>query len=417
MAERNNRTVEARGSIPLTSTRMADTTRPLRSVEGAAVTLANWRVAPHNRWGLAHMREVVPSANVARDPDRVSPLRVDVHDGLADLEFAVDGRRRTVRSWMAESDGDGLLVLHDGVIVHEEYASTLTPVATHLLFSVTKSVTGVLAGLVVDRCGLSVDARVGEIIPEVASSGFGDATVRDLLDMRVSIDYDEIYDDSTGMMARYREAIGWLPPTDPANPPDLHGYLASMGRRDGRHGGAFRYLSPISDMLGWVCERAAGRPYAEMLSEWIWAPMGAWCSADIAVDRLGAPRTAGGLAATLRDMGRFTEMVRNGGVADGRQVVPASWIDDLLTGGDPEAWRGNEYESMLPPGGRYRSQWYLTDARGSQAVAVGIHGQWLWFDRDRAVTIVKVSSRPDASNDWSDAVEQAMFAAIASAVA
>ncbi|MFM8312466.1 MAG: serine hydrolase domain-containing protein [Ilumatobacteraceae bacterium] len=395
---------------------MADSTRPLRFVEGAAVTLANWRVAPHNRWGLAHMREVVPSANVARDPDRASPLPVDLRDGLGDVEFTVDGTRRTVRSWMDESDGDGLLVLRDGEIVHEEYASTLSPVATHLLFSVSKSVTGILAGLVVDRCGLSVDDLVGDVVPEAAASGFGDATIRDLLDMRVSIDYDEVYDDSTGMMARYREAIGWLPPSDPSNPPDLHGYLSAMGRRAGAHGGAFRYLSPISDMLGWVCERAAGRPFAEMLSEWVWAPMGAWCSADIAVDRLGAPRTAGGLAATLRDMGRFTEMVRNGGVADSRRVVPAAWIDDLLTAGDPAAWRGNEYESMLPPGGRYRSQWYLADERGTQAMAVGIHGQWLWFDRDLGVTVVKLSSRPDASNDWSDAVEQAMFAALASAV-
>ena len=119
---------------------------------------------------------------------------------------------------------------------------------------------------------------------------------------------------------------------------------------------------------------------------------------------------------TLRDMARLTEMVRNGGVADGRRIVPAAWIDDILTNGDPQAWRGNTFESMLPPGGRYRSCWYLSDGRGSQTMAAGIHGQWLWFDRDREVTVVKFTSRPDASNDAHDVVEQAMFAALAAAV-
>ena len=115
-------------------------------------------------------------------------------------------------------------------------------------------------------------------------------------------------------------------------------------------------------------------------------------------------------------MARLTEMVRNGGVADGRRIVPAAWIDDILTNGDPQAWQGNTFESMLPPGGRYRSCWYLSDGRGSRTMAAGIHGQWLWFDRDREVTVVKFTSRPDASNDAHDVVEQAMFAALAAAV-
>ena len=200
--------------------------------------------------------------------DRTSLLPVAVRPGLIDVEFATpDGTRRTVGSWLLESDADGLIVLHRGTVLLEHYAGVLTPTANHLLFSVTKSVTGLLTGLVVDRCGLDPDARVGSVVPEVAAGGFGDATVRDLLDMRVSIDFDEIYDDTYAPMARYRESTGWLPPRDPAHPEDLRHFLASMDRRDGAHGGAFRYLSPIIDMLGWVCETAAGRPYGELVGE------------------------------------------------------------------------------------------------------------------------------------------------------
>lgn len=381
------------------------------------VTLSNWRVAPFNRWGIHHMREVVPTAPVHRDPDRIWQLPVALQRGLGDVEFTTsDGTRRTVDGWLTESSADGLIVLKDGVIVHEQYAGYLTPVTNHLLFSVTKSVTGLLTGLVVDRCGLDPDALVGDLIPEAGSSGYADCTVRHVLDMTVSLDFDEVYDDTNEAMRNYREASGWLPPADPAQPRDMRSFLAGLGRRAGDHGRAFRYLSPNTDMLGWICERVAGRPAAAMLGEWLWAPMGAQCSADLAVDRLGAPRTAGGLAATLRDMARLTEMVRCGGVADGRQVIPAWWIDDILTKGDPDAWRGFGFEGMLPDGGNYRSQWYVSDANGSQAMGAGIHGQWIWFDRGLGVTIAKLTSRPAASDTTADEAEPACYAALAAAV-
>jgi CubicO group peptidase (beta-lactamase class C family) len=71
--------------------------------------------------------------------------------------------------------------MKDGEIVHEQYAGHLTPTTTHLMFSVTKSVTGLVTGLVVDRCGLDPTSLVGDILPEAADSGFGDCTVRDVL--------------------------------------------------------------------------------------------------------------------------------------------------------------------------------------------------------------------------------------------
>jgi CubicO group peptidase (beta-lactamase class C family) len=381
------------------------------------VTLANWRTAPFNRWGIHHMRELMPTAAVRRDPDRVWALPVRLVDGLGDVTFtAGDGRTRTVHDWLRESCGDGLLVIRDGTIVHEEYRGYLEPDVRHLMFSVTKSVTGLFAGLVVDRCGLDPDARVVDVLPEVAGSGYADCSVRHVLDMTVSLDFDETYEDANLAWVAYREACGWVPDRDPSRPKDLRGFLAGVGRGAGEHGRRLLYASPNSDLLGWVLERAAGRSYASMLGEWLWAPMGAAHDADLAVDRLGAPRTAGGFAATLRDMGRFTEMVRCGGIADGHRVVPAAWIDDIWTNGDPAAWRGLSYETLLPPGGRYRSQWYLSDARGTQTMGIGIHGQWIWFDRDRGVSVVKLTSRPVPSDLTLNDVEMSCFAALAAAL-
>ena len=379
------------------------------------VRLGNWRLPPYNRWAFQHLREIVPTAEVAEDPER----RWELPRALADLRqlpFVSGGKERTLEAWLAESQCDGLVVLQQGAIVAEHYDNRLTPARPHVIFSVTKSVTALLVGILADRGLLDPDAAVTRYIPEAAGSGYGDATVRHVLDMQVSLDFDEVYLATEGAFIRYRESTGWNPVADPSKAPDLRGFLASLGRRPGPHGERFRYLSPNSDLLGWVCERAAGEPYAELLSRHLWQPMGAERAANLTVDRLGAPRSAGGLCVTLRDLARVGETLRCRGLADGRQVVPGWWIDDILAKGDPAAWQGSEFEAMLPPGGRYRSQWYLTDARGSQCMAVGIHGQWIWVDRDRGVTIAKLSSQPLPSTDGYDAVEQACFAAIAEAV-
>jgi len=379
------------------------------------VTLANWRLPPFNRWSFQHVREIVPTAEVAADPGRVWELPRAPLD-LGGVTFTANGRQRTLAGWLAESQCDGLVVLQQGAVVAERYDNRMSQRQPHLIFSVTKSVTALLCGILADRGLLDPERPVAHYLPEVAKSGYGDASVRHVLDMQVSLDFDEVYLATEGAFVRYREATGWNPVADPATAPDLRGFLASLGRRAGPHGKRFRYLSPNSDLLGWLCERAGGRPYAELLSSLLWQPMGAERSADLTVDRLGAPRSAGGLCVTLRDLARVGELVRCRGLAEGRQVVPGWWIDDILANGDPAAWDGSEFEAMLPPEGRYRSQWYLSDGRGSQCMAAGIHGQWIWIDRDRGVTIAKLSSQPLPSTEGYDSVELACFEAIAAAL-
>ena len=389
-----------------------------RSGPEGTITLANWLTAPHNRWGVQHAREVVPTARVGRHPDHhhrlpVRRSRID----LDALEFTTpDGTVRRLDAWMTESHADGLLVLHDGAVVHERYFHGLTATRPHLSFSVTKSVTGLLAGVLVGTGDLDPDAPVLQYLPEASGTGWADATVRQVLDMQTSLAYVEAYGDPEGHMARYREAVGWHPPRDPSAPTDLRSFLLSIGRGDAPHGRRFRYLTPNCDLLGWILERAGDAPYAELLTELLWSPMGAECDADVTVDRMGLARAGGGLSATMRDLGRVGELVRLGGVADGRRVVPREWIDDILVGGDPSAWAGSDFDYMLPPGAAYRSQWYLADADGVRYMAAGIHGQWVWGDRHHGVVVVKLASRPLPSMAEVDVAEMACFAAIAAAV-
>jgi CubicO group peptidase (beta-lactamase class C family) len=90
--------------------------------------------------------------------------------------------------------------------------------------------------------------------------------------------------------------------------------------------------------MGWVLERASGRRYADLVSELLWKPMGAGNSAYITVDRLGAPRCAGGFCATARDLVRLGLLIAEGGSYAGKEIIPSWWIDDILNAGDTHAW-------------------------------------------------------------------------------
>lgn len=365
----------------------------------AQVTLANWRQAPSSRWGFRNVRALVPTAAVpAAEPDGVAPLPVDWRD-IGDLDIpAADGGATRLAAFLRRNHVDGFVALRRGRLAYEFYDNGLDAGQQHILFSVSKSLTGALAGVLAERGLLDPDRPAADYVTELRGSVFGDARVRHLLDMTVAIEFNEDYADPAGDMPAYRRAVGWDPGGD-AGGADLRGYLAGLTRRAARaHGAAFHYVSVATDTLGWVLERAGGLPFAVMLSEWIWKPMGAAREAWVTVDSFGAPRAAGGICVTARDLARFGEMMRRGGVASGRRIVPSWWVDDIRFNGDAQAWARGNFAAMGFPACRYRSKWYVFDAGTGAFGGAGIHGQWLYVCPENEVVIAVMSSHPVAAD-------------------
>jgi len=318
------------------------------------VTLANWRSSPFNRWAFHHVRELIPSADIANDPRRIRQL-------------PIEKRQLDLDAFLTETDTDGMAVLHRGKLVFEHYANGMTDATPHILMSVSKSMLGLLVG----ELGLDTERQVTEIVPEL----------RHLLDMRAGIAWDENYLATSGPIVEYRKATGWNPPGDEVS--DLHSFYANLTQSDGPHGGRFHYTSPNSDLLGWVIERATGARYADLMSELVWKPAGAERSGYITVDRLGAPRCAGGMCVTLRDLARV-----------GQWVMEQGKTERFEREGDPNAWAAGDmapYFPGLPM--RYRSKWYVMDGKAPLAFGVGIHGQNLFVDRINDLVIAKLSSQ------------------------
>ena len=377
-------------------------------IERNSINLANWRLSPYNRTSLTRVREILPTANIAAGKARV-PLQRALHD-FGRLSFARPaGGETTIANFLDESFTDAWLVLHRGTVVHEWYRTEEASVAPHILFSVSKSVTAILAGVLWADGMLDPEAPVTRYIPELAQSAYGDATLRHVLDMTVSLAFNEDYINPDDLYLRYRAATGWNP-----RQPDLettYGFLLRLKKNTHPHGERFNYRSPNSDLLGWIIERASGQRLADLLSERIWKPMGAEADAYITVDPAGAPRTAGGICTTAADLARFGEMIRCGGIANGRQIVPNAWIDDIRFEGSTEQWARGDMTMFLAEG-RYRSKWY--NLVGTSAfMAIGIHGQWLYIDPDADMVIAKFSSQEQPVSEGTDHLHLAAFAALA----
>jgi CubicO group peptidase (beta-lactamase class C family) len=167
------------------------------------------------------------------------------------------------------------------------------------------------------------------------------------------------------------------------------------------HGGGFVYRSAEADVLGWVCERAAGHRMADLIASLIWRPMGAEFDAEIICDGVGTAVHDGGLCATARDLARFGQMLLDGGAvpaADGtrNQVLPASWLRHAwaVDADTRAAFRTSASEAAFP-GGWYRNQfWFRPGQLADVLLCLGIHGQLVHVNRRTRTVCVKLSSWP-----------------------
>jgi CubicO group peptidase (beta-lactamase class C family) len=353
---------------------------------GAPVTACNWQDPPFNRWAFWHVGDVLPTYPVSRGggPARVLPASAASAAGLDLLGVAItrtDGSAGTAGEVLDDTFTDAYAVLQDGELVTEWYGSLGAPDQPHALMSVSKSVVGCVAAVLIDRGQIDPVALVTAYVPELAASGYAGATVRNVLDMRSGVAFLEEYANPQADIRRLDEWIGW-DGSEAGEPRGLYRFLATLAA-EAPHGSRFLYRSAESDVLGWVCERAAGRPMAELISTLVWAPMGA----------------------TARDVARFGQMLLDGGaVPDGtggtRRVVPPRWLREgwAVDADVRSAFAASPAEAAFP-GGWYRNQfWFRPGAYGDVLLGLGIYGQMLHVSRRTNTVCVKFSSWPQAQN-------------------
>lgn len=366
-------------------------------------------------FSVLHMREFMPTTNTPRgNMVRPTAFRYSLDEEAIDrLTFVPTGKTEPItwRQSLEENYTDGIIILHRGRIIYERYFGEMNSESLHALMSVTKSFTGTLAATLVAEGKLNPMARVSYYLPELADSGFGTATVRDVMDMTTAIVYSEDYTDPNADIWAYSAAGNAMIEHPEGTPQGFRDYLPTI-KQSGTHGKQFGYRTINTDVLGWIVERVGGAPIAEQLRERVWSRMGMEQDAYYQVDATGVAFAGGGLNAALRDVARFGEMMRRGGKWHGKQIIPAAVIDDIRFGSNIAPFAASDYGKKLP-GWSYRNMWWVTNNPNGAFMARGVHGQAIYIDPAAEMVIVRVASNPLASNLLIDPMSLPAYQAVA----
>ena len=375
---------------------------------------SNFFSFPKLRWTVCHFRELLPTKQVSRGIGAPVPLAYDLDEVAIDgLAFRPLGSRETM-TWkesLAANYTDGVLIIHKGKIVYERYSGCLDETGKHGAMSMTKSLTGLLAEILVAEGKLDDTATVATVIPELADSAFGNATVRQVMDMTTGLAYSEDYSNPQADIWVYSRAASPLPkPAGYEGPDGYFEYLQTV-KPEGKHGDAFHYKTINTDALGWIISRVSGMGVTELLSQRIWNRMGAEQDAYMTVDGKGTPFAGGGLSAGLRDLGRIGLLMLNEGEINGRRLFPSEVVADIRRGGSKSAFAKAGYKTL--EGGSYRSMWWLFHDRHGAFAARGVHGQTIYVDPAADMVLVRLASFPTAKNSKIDPTSLPAYQAVA----
>jgi CubicO group peptidase (beta-lactamase class C family) len=381
------------------------------------VTLSNWQVPPFNRWSFLHIRELIPTARISRGDGPVAVAEHD-HRTVDQITFEFQERKWTIAEMLDATYTDGLMVLHEGRVIDERYVQGMSSDSTHLLQSVSKSITATVVGALQARGVLSTQDLVTDHVQELKGGPFEGCTIQHLLDMRAGIKWSEDYEDANADVCVYEELYNWRPRTHPELPPDAYGYMAGLKQNARPHGGVFDYRSILTDVLGWVIERAGGASFAQLCSSEVWSKLGAQYDAEVTVGPNGCAMEDGGICTTLGDLARFGQMQLDEGLAPGGRVVPAEWVRGC-TAPDPELLEAfaASPDSHEFPGAMYHNKWWVLDPDRGIHTGFGIYGQQLLIHPPARVVIAKFSTQPEAWNSERETLQVSGSLAICEALA
>ena len=382
------------------------------------ISRQDFSVPPKNRWAMQHIRELQPTREVWRGDGPVTPLPEALQPIGSFTTPVRDGKVLSLDQLVEESHTDAIVILHQGRVIYERYLNGQQAHTQHLMFSATKSFVGTLMLTLADEGLVDLSRTVGSYLPELKTAAFGDATVQQVLDMTTGIAFSETYTDPQSDIGRYGNVFRFAgePGPDYPGPLTIYDYLPTL-KKQGTHGEGFHYVTPNTDVLGWIIRRVTQQSVDSNLSTRFWQPMGMARDGYIWLDGGGTEMAGGGLSITARDAARFGQMILQLGRYNDRQIIPQAVAKRILQAGDTATftrfYKTPWYEDVAYA---YHDQWWTFDNPHQAISAIGIHGQYIYIDPQARLVVVKQSSSPDAeggANESNDTDGPLLYYALA----
>ncbi|MDI9313313.1 MAG: serine hydrolase [Hydrotalea sp.] len=368
------------------------------------VNLENWDSPPYNRWAFSHCNEIMPSAIIARDEKNALFFPKKLQD-LSTVPFTDNqGQAMTLEAYLSNGFTDAYVVYHKGAIVFEKYFAFTTATSRHLMQSMSKSLVGAVAQKLKAEKILRGDMLVEDILPEMKKTGYAGATMQQAMDMRTGIDFKETYFENPlqGDCFDLDVASGWKP--NPGNiASDNFSLLQTYKKQIFAHGHDMIYRCVETDVVTHCIEKLTGKKIAELVSEFFWRPMGAEGDAFFTVDSHGYGIGSGGACARAVDMLKFGVMMAEGGVINGKQLLPESLVAECY---NPAPYQFDKKHPELTPCGGYKNFFWINDQSPQVILCSGVFGQLVYIDKTNDVVITAFSSWPThgTDNGWVDSL-------------
>lgn len=286
-------------------------------------------------------------------------------------------------AWMDDRRVTSLVVLKQGDVVHESYLLGTGRDDLRIGWSLSKSFISALTGVVVAEGYItSLDDPVTKYAPLLKGGAYDQATVRNVLNMATGVTFDEDhtdYDSDINRMGRILALGG-----------QMDDFAAGLTEIFAAPGTDWQYVSIDTHVLGMVIRGATGRSVSDLMGEKIIAPLGLEHTPYYLTDGSGVAFALGGLNMTTRDLARFGQMFVQGGMWQGKQIVPRGWVLASTTASAPTG--PGEYG--------YGYQWWMpVDARPREYMGRGIYGQYLYINDTEEVVIALTAADPDFRDD------------------
>ncbi|WP_160152290.1 serine hydrolase [Microbulbifer sp. ALW1] len=329
------------------------------------------------------MESLFTTRKVARSGN---PFALPREDHTLDFSYRFEGKTYTPEAFLDRTYTNAMLVMKDGKIVYENYLNNSKPDTHFMGWSMTKSLTSLLVGCALEEGRIrSLDDDITDYLPELKEGAYKGVSIRQVLQMRSGVDYEESYEfDSPGIAARNH----------------IQALVKNVVRfadvaRNIQHahppGEVFQYKTIDTAVLGLLLERVSGGSnLASYMTSRLWEPLGAEFDGFFIMD--GEPGTGrefsgAGFNAALRDYARVGLMMLNQGKLNNKQIIPVDWIKESTRPAGPEKGPMD-----------YGYQWWTVSNTPAYS-AIGLQGQFIFVDPSTNTVIVKLSYFPPHDKD------------------
>ena len=314
-----------------------------------------------------------------------SPTPAKLITGKAEAlpaSFIYNKKEINTQSFLERTDTSALLVLHDGKIQFEEYWLTGGETVQWLSMSVAKSFISALIGIAIYQGHISsIEEPISDYVPELKNSPYNNVRIKDVLQMSSGASWNEDYSDPDSDINRWSKifALGG----------SFDEFITTL-KHDFKPGSLNHYNSMDTQALGMLLTKATGTSITNYMTEMLWHQIGAEHESYWLLDSEGIEMAFAGLNATARDYAKFGELYRLGGKFNGKQIVPASWVQNSITPDAPHLMPGDNQLSDYPMG--YGYQWWIPEGNNEEFMASGVYNQFIYVAPKSSMVIVKLSA-------------------------